>query len=177
MSRAPADGGSIVEGSSVVLTGLQQRAELNGEVGVALSFTGGRLVLRPAALTSLQPLLFVALLVLPSSDSSRFSLFIVHSHGWCQMECAPAQWRWKASPSRLSPGCSSSSSSSSSSNHNHNHNLIYTHLRLCSSKAAAGASCMCSGGTFVLLSALYFCNNLGSYAGWSRVQLLGEVAR
>jgi hypothetical protein len=29
----------------VVLTGLQQRAELNGEVGVALSFTGGRLLL------------------------------------------------------------------------------------------------------------------------------------
>lgn len=42
MLRASADGGSIVEGSSVVLTGLQQRAELNGEVGVALSFTGGR---------------------------------------------------------------------------------------------------------------------------------------
>ena len=81
MLRASADGGSIVEGSSVVLTGLQQRAELNGEVGVALSFTGGRLLLPPAGLMSLQPLLFVALRVLPSSNSSRLSTLIVHSHG------------------------------------------------------------------------------------------------
>jgi hypothetical protein len=39
-----AGGGVIAEGSSVVLTGLQQRADLNGEVGVALSFSDGRLV-------------------------------------------------------------------------------------------------------------------------------------
>jgi hypothetical protein len=42
LSRAAAAGSSIAEGSSVVLVSLQQRQDLNGEVGIALTFSEGR---------------------------------------------------------------------------------------------------------------------------------------